>query len=219
MGIGELGVQRWPSWSSRRIIEESPSSNGWSPSVCRSQTREFGEPDQRIPPSPPISNRRISLGIGISGRGILPSQIHSLFRSPWDSICRTVAIAIWATLVFGDGSAAGQEALRTGFVMLGEARSSETADKSIEFAPRLFTIYLLEEACEKVDATGVSTLKSQPATVAMHVGRSFSPSTPPSDATGLGPRVPVKAGAAVFRARTLCPGPETALLIPAEVSR
>jgi hypothetical protein len=130
-----------------------------------------------------------------------------------------------------------------GFVQLGEGRSSVDPAGTIEFAsPRMFTMYLLDEACRVSHAGSVTRLRAG-ATPAMRVGERFSPArlrvvafdsagrvvprvpiavelrAPAGffdpklrDAMGSGPLVPLVRGTASFRARTVCPG------TPVEVS-
>ena len=158
-----------------------------------------------------------------------------------------LAGALAAGVLAASEPALGQPAARTGYVIVGEALSSARANETIQFAARMFTIHLLDDACRKLGTRTVQRLTTQPSRLALRVGQPFSPSSltvvarnangdviprvplaievdspvglfaPTRDATGAGPRVPAAAGTATFRARTLCPGATADVLIDAAV--
>jgi hypothetical protein len=71
--------------------------------------------------------------------------------------------------------ARGQASARPGYVHLGEGLSSAAPDVHIEVsAPRMFTIYQLDEACRTSRAANVVRLRAQPARFTLHVGEPFS---------------------------------------------
>lgn len=82
---------------------------------------------------------------------------------------------VFASIVACAAVASGQAGLRSGYVMLGEGVSSAASDTAIEFAGRMFTIYLLDEACRNSRAGDVVRLRAQPSRLTLNVGEPFSP--------------------------------------------
>ena len=105
--------------------------------------------------------------------------------------------------------AGGQAGVRSGYFHVGEGVSSAAPGADAEFTSRMFTIYLLEEACRDSRAGDVVRLRAQPSRLTLHVGEPFSPGSlkvAALDAVGaLLPKVPItielKSPVDVFDAR------------------
>jgi hypothetical protein len=156
---------------------------------------------------------------------------------------------VFASIVACAAVANGQAGLRSDYVMLGEGVSSAASDTEIEFAGRMFTIYLLDEACRNSRAGDVVRLRAQPSRLTLNVGEPFSPGSlkvAALDASGaLLPKVPIavelKSPSGVFdkgrdafasevlvpvsparvtlRARTMCRGPAAEVFVGADIRR
>jgi hypothetical protein len=73
-------------------------------------------------------------------------------------------------------AAAQKDTEVTHYVHAGEALSSTRSGDPIKFAtPRMFTIYLLEDACERLGRSHVVALRASPLVVRLKVGQLFSP--------------------------------------------
>ena len=91
--------------------------------------------------------------------------------------------------------AGGQAGVRSDYFHVGEGVSSAALGADAEFVSRMFTIYLLDEACRNSRAGDVVRLRAQPSRLTLHVGEPFSPGSlkvAALDAAGaLLPKVPI----------------------------
>jgi hypothetical protein len=178
----------------------------------------------------------------------MSSATHYASRSSVSSVI-WVSGLVFASIVACAAVTSGQAGLRSDYVMLGEGVSSAASDTEIEFAGRMFTIYLLDEACRNSRAGDVVRLRAQPSRLTLNVGEPFSPGSlkvAALDASGaLLPKVPIavelKSPSGVFdkgrdafasdvlvpvsparvtlRARTMCRGPAAEVFVGADIRR
>jgi hypothetical protein len=86
-----------------------------------------------------------------------------------------VAATALALCYAGSSAAAQKDAEAPNYVHAGEALSSTQSGGTIKFStPRMFTIYLLEDACERVGKAKLLALRVSPSVVRLKVGQLFS---------------------------------------------
>jgi hypothetical protein len=140
----------------------------------------------------------------------MPSTTHTASRPSVGSVRWLNGLVVASIIGCAAVPVAGrQTALHADYVYIGEGVSSAAPSADAEFASRMFTMYLLDEACRSSRAGDVVRLRAQPSRLTLHVGEPFSPGSLKIAAIGaagaLLPKVPIavelKSPLGVFDAR------------------